>query len=78
MNPGVIKGPKSPLICAYNVFETLKERYPKRILQPDAHCNHNEFYYFSTDGSVRLVDTKDWSIWVCDYVKGPFHMKRIR
>lgn len=56
---------KREIICSYKLYEKLKESFPKRSVLADANVAHDDFYYFNRLGKVRLVNTKDMSIWQC-------------
>lgn len=70
--------PIRTLICAYNMFDYCKDKYPLREVQPDKHCPNNEFCYFNRKSrNVRVVRNKK-EIWICDHEKGYPYMKRVK
>lgn len=66
------------IICAYNIYEMVKKKYPGRRVVAEMHCSQGEFYYYSRVGYLRMFKTKDNSIWICDHDRGFPFMKRIR
>lgn len=66
------------VISSYRLFKIAKEKLPHREVIADAHPEQHELYYFSSSGSIRKIDTRDGSVWVCDHEKGFPWMKRVR
>lgn len=68
------------IFCSYKLFDEIKKRYPRRLVHAEVYAPPNYFYYFNRkSGSVRLVNTLDWTIWACDWGNSvAYAMKRIR
>ena len=51
------------MVCAYDVFEKLRDRYPTRKVEPDARCWRGEAYYMNGAGHLRRLVVWDETIW---------------
>lgn len=64
------------IVCSYKLFEYCLKRYPKREVFADKYVEHDDFYYMTRAGRVRVVCQKT-QVWVEHPVKGwPFLVRR--
>jgi hypothetical protein len=51
------------IISSYKLFEYCKNRYKKRFVYPAIEVKHDDFYYYSRVGKLRMVRNKK-EIWI--------------
>ncbi len=63
------------ILASYKMFEYCKKAYPNRDVQSSVHTDHDDFYYWSRTGRMRLVRNKK-EIWINNWYTGD--LTRIR
>lgn len=44
------------IVCAYNIYDKVKLKYPNRDVQADVNVKFGQFFYWNGKGKLRLVD----------------------
>jgi hypothetical protein len=58
---------KRDLICAPDVFKSVKMAFPNRRIHPDKNAKPGWFYWFSTRQRVRMMKVGEREIWGAGY-----------